>query len=596
MNNKILYGFILLITLISCGRKTNKSYPEADAVYLNLTKTFVLNKDGSIVQTVGKQQRLITYRAFQSAYGETRINYNPEFQKVEILKAVTTMADRQKINVPENGVNEVLPGFCADSKAYNHLREKVVSHTGLEREAVIDCAYSISTNAGIFPFLMGDEVISADCPIEKLTIVVQVPSGVDLNYKLFNSEVKPEVKEKKEIKTYTWDFRDVPQHVREIRESAADLPRLVFSSQTDQASVKKWITEQEAFRQECPPAAKEYMGKFAKGLSAQQQALKAQEVVINELNTLYIPANLIAFRCRTPQEVWQSNSGTPFEKTVLMVSILRSLGLESEVYMQYPAYLDDNLLPFIGSAEPFVKLKAGNEILFLSSTHLNPNDAEFRKPRNTISSLYSDAKELNDILSGEIRVSGALTLDQSGTLKGKLNAEFANACNPYYSLLRNPENTGGLLGTLSGKTESLSAQLLKTNFEVAKSDWVEKRGDYNFIALPESPKGVNSWSLNPMPLTRESAIVLDHPLKESYEFTLKVPEGTVLVNPLNVEQINPMGRIAITFRQTGNEIVASRSIEINKPIVPKEEYANFKGLLDGWNTQKYRHLILKAGK
>ena len=65
---KILLFWVLisLITLTN-GQPSKKVYPDADAVYLSLAKTFVLNKDGSIITTVEKRQKLLTHRAFQKS-------------------------------------------------------------------------------------------------------------------------------------------------------------------------------------------------------------------------------------------------------------------------------------------------------------------------------------------------------------------------------------------------------------------------------------------------------------------------------------------------------------------------------------------------
>ena len=93
---KILIIWVLIsLTCFSYGQSSKKNYTDADAVYLSLTKTFVLNKDGSMVTTVDKRQKLLTHRAFQSLYGETRITYNPNFQKIVVQKAFTENATHE---------------------------------------------------------------------------------------------------------------------------------------------------------------------------------------------------------------------------------------------------------------------------------------------------------------------------------------------------------------------------------------------------------------------------------------------------------------------------------------------------------------------
>ena len=125
---------IIVILLISCKQNiTQNDYPDADAVYLNMTKEYTLNPDGSMDYHYSHQLKLFSYYAFNSRYGETFIVYNPKFQSLKVNKSVTVKENGENIPAPANALNEVLPGFASNAPYYNCLREMVVSHTGLER-------------------------------------------------------------------------------------------------------------------------------------------------------------------------------------------------------------------------------------------------------------------------------------------------------------------------------------------------------------------------------------------------------------------------------------------------------------------------------
>ena len=112
-----------------------------DAVYLQLKKEYTLNADGSIDYHYVKKQKLQTYRSFHNLYGETFIVYNPDFQSLKVNDVYTIMADGKKNPSPANAFNEVLPGFAANAPAYNKLREMVITHSGTERNAVLNLDY-----------------------------------------------------------------------------------------------------------------------------------------------------------------------------------------------------------------------------------------------------------------------------------------------------------------------------------------------------------------------------------------------------------------------------------------------------------------------
>ena len=124
-----------------------------DAVYLQITREYTLNADGSMDYRFTKKQKLQTYRSFHSLYGETFIVYNPDFQTLKINDVHTIMADGKKVTAPANAFNEVLPGFAANAPAYNKLREMVITHPGTERNAVLNLDYQLHSNKGFYPSL-----------------------------------------------------------------------------------------------------------------------------------------------------------------------------------------------------------------------------------------------------------------------------------------------------------------------------------------------------------------------------------------------------------------------------------------------------------
>ncbi len=152
---KIISLFIPAFCLMSSNLVLSQD-ENYDAVYFQLKKEYTLNPDRSIDYRYMKKLKLQTYRSFNSLYGETFIPYNPDFQSLKINEAYTIMADGKKNPSPPNAFNEVLPGFAANAPAYNNLREMVITHSGTERNAVINLDYELHTKKGFYPCLMGN--------------------------------------------------------------------------------------------------------------------------------------------------------------------------------------------------------------------------------------------------------------------------------------------------------------------------------------------------------------------------------------------------------------------------------------------------------
>ena len=191
MNKKRFFAVCIIVFLIQFPVTAQDI--KSDAIFQKVSTTYTLNEDGSIRTNFHQKIKLLTTQAVSRLYGESSIFYNPEFQKLTVDKSETTMADGTQVPTPENGYNQVLPRFVHHAPGYAHLREMVVSHTGLERGAVIELTYHIDTDAEFLPWLMGEELFGKDSPVENYTVQVKVPRGTTLHYKLLNRDVIPEV-------------------------------------------------------------------------------------------------------------------------------------------------------------------------------------------------------------------------------------------------------------------------------------------------------------------------------------------------------------------------------------------------------------------
>ncbi|MBD3386049.1 DUF3857 domain-containing protein, partial [candidate division KSB1 bacterium] len=157
---KFVLGLCLILTVFTFSTAAETETAGTDAVYQQLEKKYILHQDGRISFEYHHKVRLLTYLAVNRYFGEDFIIYNPRFQTLDILKSITTMADGKSVESPDNAYNTVLPRAVSQAPAYAHLREMVVTHTGLERNAVIDFSYRIESSAEWMPWLMGEEVFS----------------------------------------------------------------------------------------------------------------------------------------------------------------------------------------------------------------------------------------------------------------------------------------------------------------------------------------------------------------------------------------------------------------------------------------------------
>ena len=140
MNKLFLYTGFIFIGLILFTETVSAT---TEAHFRKIRKEFTLSPDNKLTVNYYKELEINSLMALNNLYGETFIVYNPDFQKLKINSAFTRLANGDTLHIPQNALNEVLPSFAANAPAYNHLKEMVVTHTGLEPGACIHLNYTL---------------------------------------------------------------------------------------------------------------------------------------------------------------------------------------------------------------------------------------------------------------------------------------------------------------------------------------------------------------------------------------------------------------------------------------------------------------------
>lgn len=597
-------------------------YENNDAVYLKLTKVYTLNPDGSMDYRYQKKLKLQTYRAFNNLYGETFITYNPREQKLKINEAYTIMADGKKVPEPENAFNEVLPGFCTSAPAYNHLREMVITHTGLERNAVVNLDYTIHTNKGYWPALMGNELLAETEPVQELSIVIKVPSKpiFDVRYSMFgyrvssiehrasdNSKVQPVITTEGLFKVYTWKLTDIPAiSTEDFQESGYEFyPHLIFSSSTDRENIYKEFLTQPAFLYE----SNEEMASAVASIITNNQdtkdiILKLQEKVVNELRLWPVPLRYAGFKCRTATETWNSNGGTIAEKAILLIALLKAANIPAEpaLVIRTPFY-DEKIGTLLDIEDILVRtdLKESGSV-YLSVNSLNPQNMKYGLPGKTF--IIPDPVKNPEVktagdYTNKLLLKGEFSLNDQKQLSGELSATFDNNFNPWLTLVRDKNKvksffTGGIVsGDLKDlKIANISPDESFVTFSVLKEKPLHKDTNFYTWTLPYFNNGIDTWDIQLLPKERTTSLEIPSEAEEKYEITLHVPAGLKLFSPDKKARIsNKAGTFLFELRQEDNIVLVTKSIKLSERVINPEDYPSFKALMDHWNSRGCGEII-----
>lgn len=603
----ILFTLAVCASVVTLARQTT-----ADAVYMEQTKEYTLNKDGSWAYHYNHKLQLNSYYAFQTLYGEDFIVYDPAFQKLKINQSVTTMADGKQIASPENAYNELLPGFAANIPYWNRLREMVVTHTGLERGAVIDFDYTLSTAKGYAPALTANELFMMNSPVQKLTFIIRVPAGASFNYEQFNIAAKPVIEKQNGKTTYTWVLNDVPAALREDfkpREQQ-NRPRIVFTASPKPLDLIAVFASQEAFR--CEPTS-DLKAKATQAIAGIDKpllkALKLQEMVANDLNNWLIPMQYTGYKLRPAATTWQSNGGTEAEKAVLLATLLRTQNIEAVPVSVMPAFCDCRKTVSLALIEhTLVKVNLqGMDPLFLSPTQQDAQDERFQLAGKKLITLVPgkiQARETLPVYPNIIALTGTLKLSDSLDLSGIANLETGGRLNPWLkmqqdtafitALLSGIWGNGTITEVMKGKTDT---DLSSFGFHASSGAFAGTVADLVFLKIPMLQTGAESWHMTELLSSRVEPLEIPFPLNESYDFFISIPEGMKPANQdMALKLDNEFGNLEISVSAEGQQLHVVRKLNIVKTLVPVEKYEVFKNMINTWYNKKYREIVLKKGK
>jgi hypothetical protein len=614
---KILHNFLFLALLFSMPVLRAQSENQ-DAEYLKITKEYILHEDGSYDFHLHKEFKLLTYFSFQRLYGETFIVYNPGYQELKINEAYTVMADGKKVVAPENAFNEVLPGFARDVAAYNNLREMVVTHTATEIGSVITLDYTVQTAKGYLPFFFGMEEIGESAPIKDLSIIVRIPKGLNLQYRLLNNRTAPATTETAGQLSYVWNFRDLPALPRTSNQDPGQKTNLIFSTAKDMTSAYFSFVNQPAFKSRLSPEISKRVEDVAREKKNDLDIILAlQEIVIDEVRLAEIPLMYSGYKLRSPSDVWKSANANSLEKAVLLAEMLKMANINACPVASVPngwysremgnlAVFDGYLVQVnpreTGRIYLSVTQKQSQNLIYdVSDKTLIQLDGAIESMRTFQEKPSANSLQMDADLTVGLYEGKTVGLYDDKTISGEIEISMEGMANPYYRLRKDSSYVKSLLsGDLASAqvenseikqlTELKSTALLTTTPLTIAQDF----SGYLFFELPRFRTGFDTWSLGQFSGSGNTPVKLDYPLKETYKYEVEIPKSLELFTPpVDLEIKNDLGELKIHISQSGQTVSIIRSYQMLKDVISSGNMDEFRSMLTAWENVNWRKIVLR---
>ncbi len=585
------------ITLISIGlilfTETVAATPEAN--FRRIRKEFTLSPDNRLQIDYYKELEINSFISSNQSYGETVVVYNPDFQKLKINAAFTRTANGDTLFISQNAMNESLPAFVSQAPAYNHLKERVITHPGWEPGACIHLGYTLLSDD--IKHLDIDEILQEEIPVREYQLILNIPANQELHYKLLNLKGKPEITETPQGKRYSWTFNNLAPRTHESFriKNRTDMPHFIANTY---ASIKSSI---EVLRDNFHFDNDEDIARFTKTLTQNcknnlDRTFVVKDYIAQHISTLHIPSEYLNRKIHTPGEVFHRAYGTQAEKINLFITMLQSVGIPASVAVVYPGLQEDA----VGGLQPIQQLLvytlSEGIPLFLTADGHDAVTPELRGKRDRIYLLSASG------------ITPLTVLAASGNINCRLNLNISPA---KMNLSGNISISGGLVPlrpnrlyqekikeTLAVPGDSVNIRYNKvTPFE--NDLYVESQSipvinqNLLFYSLPEAGMGVRSWKILPLDDHRREKLEIPYPIRESYEYIVRLAPGLTLKNPSReIRKKHRCGAVSVKMTQQDDKLYIHREIDLPAAIITPKEYKHFREILRIWQDKDNNTLII----
>lgn len=589
-----------ILSLLACFVLLASAQAMPEAEFVKINKDYTFHPDGSYEIRYAKQLKLNTHIAFNNLYGETFIIYNPKYQSVKINSSYTKQADGTIIKTPENAFNEVLPSNAADAPAYNHLKELVITHTGLEIGATIFLDYTLQTKAGYLPngiLPETNDILEEKSPVKEYTINISIPASLPLNYILTASQVKPEITKTGDMKQYSWKFKNIPE-ITETKVPETIIPRLTTSCYDSQITALKALYGN-YFTDQPDETVKNKVNELTKGKKNDLEKIIAlQQFVSGNIAFSRIPFEQAGYTARTPKEVLSTAYGTDTEKNRLLASMLRAMGQKPEIVVLFPASLKNGIKGLNTISSFRIKVTHNGKPLFISALLYPTSSLELSGhqkniwmisdteilPLNIVENNNSVNYKANIQLTQEKAIANGRFIVKGGMIATMDSVSTAQHIKNLCS------QAGKLTSSQLNSTDSRNADM---NFSAERE--LNPTHNYLLYELPNVNTGIKTWHLGTLNSSRKKSYELPFPIAESYSYTIILaPEIALKTKTVNLTINKSFGKLHISITPDNNQVTVKKEILLNKTILSPSEYQDFRNMYNIWNDKNYNTLLIQT--
>ena len=559
-----------------------------DALIRLCEQHWTLNPDGSTVYREKTHVQLNSDRVY-GEFGDPRIFYNKDADKVEVLAARVKRADGGYVDLADYSTVEVAPDDTAGWPAFGNLTQKVQVMGGLEPGCVVEREHKITSKPGAHPYLEADIHIDSVYPVVSRIVTVTIPNGTELlpivtgiaedNY-AYSFEQATDGKT-----VHRWEFNGLEGQPGEPQ----SLPwrecgvRLAF---TTAPGADAWIKEQlsaiDRAASESPLITKLAQDWTKDALTAADKLSALQDKFAETFN--FVDFN-VAWRPATQRPASETLSGCyglPAESAAALLALARAAGVALQPALLVNDGVWDDKAPQSAMVAEYVLISNGvdgAEIWHPQSGRLY-RDAHWAG----YTALYFSGDKLKRLAlplwenpdDSRCIVTGAITISPDKNYSGKINVRTSGLFVAPRQLQSNSQQkralnrvVGAVLPQVKIKDftlKMLTNDLFEAEANVESDGALENLHDLVQMTLAQNSPALNEVNIPVNYSRRLGPARLDGPFDEQIELSVAWPEAwqTVAAPAALTEVAGDWGVVSQTIAPTDHGLTLQRRVRVNQ--------------------------------
>ena len=534
-------------------------------------------------------------------FGELRIPFDSERQKVRIISAFTITREGKKIKVSRNNIRTVTPAKLTEYTAlYPGIKTICINFPGVEIGSIVEYKYRIYTFKPLIKNQFYDGFyFQSKAPFAVSRYELKVPEEMQIHIKEFGVKLKEKKKSGGNI-TYIWEKRNIPSLLEEplMPPLYEIVPKVYVTTFNSWEEIGKWYYNLSTGTWKPDEEIIKKVKELTEGKNKEEKISSIYNFVCQKVRYVGVELGTYGFKPHNATDVFHLMYGDCKDKANLMKSMLEVTGIKSYLTIINATGRIEKDIPYPGQFNhAIIAIENNGKFLFLDPTsevyrypQIPPSDQNkyvlIAKPRPLLTKTPLFPPEKNFRIR-EIKAN----LDENGDLKSEVKIETSGI---YDASMRNSFRYLKEIERERALSTELNRILPGTtllSFKIEGVENLEKNvsENYSFKTNSFATRIKNKIIFTPAiidKLSDTSIVALEKrkfPLRFGYlvrkeeVITYTLPENfEVEILPSSVEINRDFAYFKYNIESHNGKIYYQRVFEIKKDQIPTSQYSEFR--------------------